>query len=541
MDWAEKYRPATLGEIVGNTAAVRQMADWAKNWTRHAKPLLLYGKPGIGKTSSAYALAHDMNWEAIELNASDARTAAVIERVAGVGSTTGSLTGSSRKLIIIDEADNLQGTADRGGAKAIVDTIKDARQPILLIANELYGISGEIRSRCEPVQFRAIPARSIAPRLKYLCSAEKLTCTDAAIHAIAESAEGDVRSAVNMLWAAAIGREKIDDSQVHTSQKDERASVFTLISALFSKIPDEELMRISREVEDTPETIEQWIEGNLSHLNDPEAIGLAYGHLSRADEYLGYVYRRQYHTLWRYASAIMLLGVADAAGGRGIHARITPPERWQKMAAARKQKAIRIALLNKVAGTMHIPQNTLRENYLSTVSMMVENKPEAYARELDLDADQLNYFLNDKAKTQEILKILAAETKEREKAEKEVEKHLKKAARERPGREKPVKEAPPDAESASPAGTAGGVSFGKEKQQEPMSGIAAPVGAETGPATSESGRPGPVRPETAKPGPVKKGACEPGLPKKPEPATAAEEKPAEPEKRRSSTSQSTLF
>lgn len=435
MDWAEKYRPASLGDIVGNTAAVRQIADWAKNWTRKARPLLLYGKPGIGKTSAALALAHDMNWEAIELNASDQRTAAVIERVAGAGSTTASLTGSSRKLIIIDEADNLQGTADRGGAKAIVDCIREAQQPIILIANDLYGLSPEIRSRTEPVQFKAIPARSIAPRLRYLCSAEKIICTDSAIHAIAESAEGDVRSAVNMLYASAIGREKIDDSQVHTSQKDERASVFTLISAIFSKIPDEDLMRLSREVEDTPESIEQWIEGNLFLMNDPVAFSQAYRCLARADEYLGWTYRRQYHTLWRYASAIMLLGVADAAGGKGVHARIMSPERWQKMAGARKQKSIRIALLNKLAGAMHIPQNTLREKYLSTVAMMVENDPGTYARELSLDADQLNYFINDKAKTAEIIRVIAQEEKEREKAQKELEKVQKKSLKEKPVKE----------------------------------------------------------------------------------------------------------
>jgi len=414
MDWAEKYRPAHLADIVGNTAAIRQMADWAKNWSQASKPLLLYGKPGIGKTSSAYALANDMKWEVIELNASDQRTAGVIERVAGSGSTTASLTGSGRRLIIIDEADNLQGNADRGGAKAIVDTIKQAKQPIVLIANDLYGISAEIRARTEPVQFRAVPARSIAPRLRYLCSCEGVACSDAAIHSIAESAEGDIRSAVNMLYASSIGRKNLEDGGVHTSQKDERVSIFSLISATFSPAKDEDLMRISREVEDTPENIEQWLEGNLTHLHDDIAISRAYRCLSRADEYLGYTYRRQYHTLWRYATAIMLLGVADAAGGKGVHARIMPPERWQKMAAARKQKAIRTAVLNKVATAMHIPQNTLREKYLSNVSMLVESDPAGWARELQFDADQLNYFLADKAKTQEIIKILQKEEKERE-------------------------------------------------------------------------------------------------------------------------------
>ena len=465
MDWAEKYRPAHLADIVGNSTAVRQMADWAKTWTRKSRPLLLYGKPGIGKTSSAWALANDMGWEVIELNASDQRTAAVIERIAGAGSTTASLTGASHKLIVLDEADNLQGTADRGGAKAIVDCINQAQQPMILIANDLYGLSPEIRNRCEPVQFKAVQARSIVPRLKYLCSAEKVSCSDTALRVIAESAEGDIRSAVNMLYASAIGRTTLDDDQVHTSQKDERVSIFTLITALFGRTPDEELMRLSREVDDTPETIEQWVEGSVHLIPDISGTELAYRYLSRADEYLGYTYRRQYHTLWRYATAIMLLGVADATGGKGIHARIMPPERWQKMSTAKKQKSIRISTLNKVAGMMHIPQNTLREHYLGTVSRLIEHDPAGFARDLSFDADQLNFFLSDRARSAAIIKALVQEEKEKEK---ELQKELEKKAKEEkkkktepapepPKKELPVPEAPvtptEPAEKKSPAKT----------------------------------------------------------------------------------------
>lgn len=430
MDWAEKYRPARLQDIVGNGTAIRQIAEWAKSWTRKSKPLLIYGKPGIGKTSCAYALANDMKWESIELNASDTRTAGVIERIAGAGSLTASLTGASRKLIVLDEADNLQGTSDRGGAKAIIECIRRAQQPIILIANDLYGISPELRARCEPVQFKAVPARSIAPRLKYLCSAEKINCSESAIHAIAESAEGDIRSAVNMLYASAVGRDKIDDAQVHTSQKDERVSIFSLISALFKITSDEELLRLSYDVDDTPETIAQWVEGNIGQISDPVAVRRAYQYLSRADEYLGNTYRRQYHTLWRYATAIMLLGVADAAGGKGIHARIMPPERWQKMSTAKKQKAIRIALLNKIAGSMHIPQSTLREEYLSTISLLVENDPSGYTREMMLDADQLNFFLHDRVRASEIVKALEKEEKEKEKEQQKVKEPQKKIKKE---------------------------------------------------------------------------------------------------------------
>ncbi len=443
MDWAEKYRPARLEEIVGNTTALRQIAEWARNWTRKSKPLLLYGKPGIGKTSSAYALAHDMGWEVVELNASDQRTAAIIDHIAGVGSLTASLTGSSHKLIILDEADNLQGTADRGGAKAIIECIRKARQPMILIANDLYGLSPELRYRCEPVQFKAIPARSIGPRLKYLCAAEKITCSDAAIRSISESAGGDIRSAVNMLFASALGRDRLEDLQVHTSQKDERVSIFTLITAIFHQTADEDLMKLSYDVDDTPETIEQWVEGNVHLLPTPSAVTKGYHYLARADEYLGYTYRRQYYTLWRYAMAIMLLGVADAAGGKGIHTRIMPPERWQKMSTAKKQKAIRNITLNKVAGTMHIPQNTLREKYLDILSLLVEHDPAGYARDMMFDADQLNFFLHDKARSAEIIKSLLSEEKA---GEKEQQKKSKKEKLQKP-EQRELEESPPPPEN----------------------------------------------------------------------------------------------
>jgi replication factor C large subunit len=286
MDWAEKYRPAHLDEVVGNSTALRQMLEWARTWSRDRKPLILYGKPGTGKTSSAHALASDMGWEVIELNASDQRTKSAIERVAGSGSTTASLTGAQRKLIIIDEADNLHGTADRGGARAIVDLIRGSRQPILLIANDLYAIPGEIRSRCEGVQFKALQARSIAPRLRYICAAEKVSCSEQALQRISEAARGDMRAAVNMLYASAAGKEKLNE-EILPSRKDERSSVFDLVIALYGRTPADSLLGIAYEVDETPDTLIQWIESNLSGIGEIDDLDAAYSSLSRADEYLG--------------------------------------------------------------------------------------------------------------------------------------------------------------------------------------------------------------------------------------------------------------
>ncbi len=414
MDWAAHYRPQRLQDIVGNGSAIRQIAEWGKSWHSGLKPLILYGKPGIGKTTAAHALARDMGWDVIELNASDQRTKGVIEKIAGVGSTTASLTGTGRRLIIFDEADNIHGNADRGGARAIADVIRSSRQPIILIANDLYGLDQSIRTLCDTVQFKAIMAKSIVPHLRYICKSEGVDCDIAALERIAENAGGDMRSAINSLAAAAIGTTHLKAGDVHTSQKDERTSIFELIKAIHYGADDETLLRYAREVDDTPDTIGQWIEESVTSVKGVEEKAYAYQTLSGADRFIGRTFRRQYYTLWKYASALMVMGPAEAAKGGGIHARIMPPERWRKMGTGRKQKTLRSGIMGKLGENYHIPGSALREDFFTPLAKLIGADPKEYARTLYLDKDELEFFIRDKAKAAAIIKDLAKERREEE-------------------------------------------------------------------------------------------------------------------------------
>lgn len=88
------------------------------------KAVILSGKAGIGKTSSAYALANDFGWQVVELNASDTRSGDTIRRIALSGAVNETFTGlgeyspstsGGRKLIVLDEADNLYERDAHGG------------------------------------------------------------------------------------------------------------------------------------------------------------------------------------------------------------------------------------------------------------------------------------------------------------------------------------------------------------------------------------------------------------------------------------------
>ncbi|MGD0327496.1 MAG: AAA family ATPase [Halobacteriota archaeon] len=159
MDLVEKYRPRTLSEVRGNHKAIEELRKWALNWPAEKTAALLYGKPGTGKTSAAVALANDMGWQLLELNASDKRTQAAINATAGAASRNASLQ-NAQKLILLDEIDNLHGNSDRGGAKAVTELVKKTREPVILTANDLYGVSSTLRGHCKLIAFFAIREES---------------------------------------------------------------------------------------------------------------------------------------------------------------------------------------------------------------------------------------------------------------------------------------------------------------------------------------------------------------------------------------------
>jgi len=127
--------------------------------------VIVHGSPGVGKTSAAHALASDMGWPVMELNASDSRGADVIEKIAGEAAKSRTLTAgeAGRRLVILDEADNFHGNADYGGSREVTRVVKDANQPIVLVANEFYDMSQSLRNACETIEFRTFRSARLSP------------------------------------------------------------------------------------------------------------------------------------------------------------------------------------------------------------------------------------------------------------------------------------------------------------------------------------------------------------------------------------------
>ncbi|MEA1945392.1 MAG: replication factor C large subunit, partial [Euryarchaeota archaeon] len=403
IEWSEKYRPETLSAIVGNNKPVRDLCAWAKEW-QHKIPdqraAILYGKPGIGKTTAAHALAHDFDWEIIELNASDQRTAGVIRKVAGSASKTASIDGSIR-LIVLDEADNIHGTADRGGAQALVKIIKNTSQPILLTANDLYGISQSIKDLCVPIAFRSLQSRSIIPVLNAICHDEGIACEAEALQRIAESAHGDIRSAINDLQAVAQGKSELHSEDVVVSARDPRDTIFTALKKIFKGKDIKEALTATYSIDETPDNLIQWIDENLPNQYRGRDLTYAMLALSRADIFLGRVQRRQTFRMWRYAGAMMSSGVAVSKSHEYPGARFMPPSRWRRLGRTKTSRQIRDAISEKISTLCQVSQRYARLNFLPFIRMLFADHDYAVhlAARMNLDTSEIAYVTGSKKDT----------------------------------------------------------------------------------------------------------------------------------------------
>ncbi|MFC5971847.1 replication factor C large subunit [Halomarina salina] len=377
-DWTETYRPTTLAEVRGNDKARDALHQWAKSWDDHRQAVILHGSPGVGKTSAAHALANDMGWPTIELNASDQRTKDDIEKYAGGAAMNQSLSGSGRQLIILDEADNIHGNADRGGSGAITRLVKEAEQPMVLIANEFYDMSNGLRNACEDIEFRDVSARSIVPVLRDICRKQDVKYETDALEAIAEANSGDLRGAVKDLQATAEGCDQIKKEDVTAGGRDKTEGIFQLLDAVLKEQDAEGALKFSYDVDETPDDMINWIEDNLPKDYHGAELADAYGNLANADRWLGRVRATQNYSFWRYASDAMTAGVAASrSGSKGGWTRYGPPSYWSKLGRSRAARDKRDYVARHIAETGGMSMATARKQvlpYLSTMTHHCKNR-----------------------------------------------------------------------------------------------------------------------------------------------------------------------
>ncbi len=405
IDWTEKYRPKTIREIIGNPIQIRKLKTWALEWEKgnpQKKAIVLSGKPGIGKTSAAYVIARQFKWLPIELNASDARNASAIDAVATAGAThqTFSDTGEfistklgGRKLIIIDEADNLfektrkegnegKDFGDKDGKKTIVKTVQVTKQPIILIVNDDYqlfkGSGSSLRNDCIHLKMYPPKPSEIIPLLKHICIRENIRVDSKVLFFISESCEGDIRSAVRDLQSICMNKKQVLKTDIDVlGRRDRSQQIFNVLRDIFQTKDSVVIQHHVQMAQEDPQMMLLWVAENLpKSYNSFEDISLAFEALSKADIYLGRTYRRSQYGLWSYACDLSTIGVSLSKKGTYQPVKYQFPS-WLKQTSKYKHVlSAQQSVIEKIAHHHHCSTKKARSSIFTQLKMMVSNDME---------------------------------------------------------------------------------------------------------------------------------------------------------------------
>jgi replication factor C small subunit len=129
LPWVEKYRPSNLSEVIGHEEITNRLKNYVK--TRNLPNMLFSGPAGVGKTSSAIALARELfgkNFEQnfLELNASDDRGIDVVRNTIKDFARTLAF-DSDFKIIFLDECDALTSDAQQALRRTMEKYTKTCR------------------------------------------------------------------------------------------------------------------------------------------------------------------------------------------------------------------------------------------------------------------------------------------------------------------------------------------------------------------------------------------------------------------------------
>lgn len=198
------YRSKSLDEVVGQRHITDVLAKAIKNG-RVSHAYLLTGPKGVGKTSVARILAHEINQlpydddkthlDIIEIDAAsnngveDIRDLREKVQLAPVS--------ASKKVYIIDEVHMLSKAA----FNALLKTLEEPPEHVVFIlaTTDVEKLPATIISRTQRFGFRAITQSDAVAHLRHIADTEKIRISDDALALIALRGDGSFRDSISLL------------------------------------------------------------------------------------------------------------------------------------------------------------------------------------------------------------------------------------------------------------------------------------------------------------------------------------------------------
>lgn len=207
MLWVEKYRPKTIAECILPETFKKTFQEYVER--KEIPNMILSGSAGVGKTTVARAMCEEIGCDYIIINGSDESGIDTLRiKVKGFASSV-SLTGTGRKVIIIDEADYLTAAAQAAFRGVIEEFSKNCS--FIFTCNFKNRIIQPLHSRCAVIDFKlqngnkAKMASAFMKRVEQILKEEKIQYDLKVVAELITKFFPDYRRVLNELQRYSVG------------------------------------------------------------------------------------------------------------------------------------------------------------------------------------------------------------------------------------------------------------------------------------------------------------------------------------------------
>jgi replication factor C large subunit len=399
--WVEKYRPKRIVDVLGNEETKAAFLNWLRSTRRTKKAVLLYGPPGVGKTTLINAAAAEFGLRVIEMNASDARNEKAINAVAGPATSFVALdtfsTDIKGSVLFLDEVDGIAGNEDRGGVSAIIKIIENSLVPVILAANDPdIDKLRPLRKVASPMRFQQVRIPLIITLLRKICQKEGIKAEFEALEQIAQNSKGDVRSAINDLQMLAERTKTLtlQDTAGLTYRNRDIGMEETLKGYFSTKSLEDVSTLLFRSSVDYDELLMAVGDNMPLRYTDPNELAAAYEFVSQADVIRGKIGAENWQLLKYFYNALSRAAAVNPKSAAPFKF-ITPPIRVITLFWTKGKRTTLDGICRKIGQRCHVSRKTAKEEFVPFIkTLMVRQKAAEIVSWLDLEPEETDFLVN---------------------------------------------------------------------------------------------------------------------------------------------------